>query len=400
MVAATAGALAGIGYTLLTGAEVPTVRSCVAALLVLGALALGREALSLRMVAVAAFTVLLLWPEAIAGPSFQMSFAAVLSIIALHNADWARTFLAPRDEGSLAWIARRGVMLLLTGLVIEAALTPIVMFHFHRAGLYGAFANVVAIPLVTFISMPLIALALFLDLAGWGGPVWYLAGKSLDLLIGIAHFTASQPGAVRLMPQMSALTFAMFVAGELWLGLWRGRSRLLGLAPIGLASALLLTTPVPDVLISGDGQQVGITTGDGQLLTLREGRSNYARDNLLELAGVKGTPIPVEDWPGAGCTTEFCTLTIQRGGREWHLLMARNRVRVEERALAAACERSDIVIADRWLPASCRPRWLKADRKLLDETGGLALILDRPNPHFQTVAASQGEHGWWRGGRD
>src|SRR3546814_7962632 len=36
LIAASAGALAGIGYTLLAGAEVPTVRSCVAALLVLG----------------------------------------------------------------------------------------------------------------------------------------------------------------------------------------------------------------------------------------------------------------------------------------------------------------------------------------------------------------------------
>jgi competence protein ComEC len=45
LVAAASGALAGIGYTLLTGAQVPTVRSCIAAVLVLVGLALGREAL-------------------------------------------------------------------------------------------------------------------------------------------------------------------------------------------------------------------------------------------------------------------------------------------------------------------------------------------------------------------
>jgi len=76
ILASAIGALAGLGYTLLTGAQVPTVRSCVVALLVLGALALGREALSTRMLAVAALVVLLLWPESIVGPSFQMSFAA------------------------------------------------------------------------------------------------------------------------------------------------------------------------------------------------------------------------------------------------------------------------------------------------------------------------------------
>ncbi|HYD25249.1 MAG TPA: ComEC/Rec2 family competence protein, partial [Croceibacterium sp.] len=227
LVAAGLAALAGVAYTLLTGAEVPTVRSCVGALLVLVALALGREPLSMRMVAVAVIFVLLLWPEAIAGPSFQMSFAAVLSIVALHGCTPVRAFLAPREEGVLGWTGRRLAMLLLTGVVIELALMPVVLFHFHRAGIYGALANVIAIPLVTFVSMPLIALALLLDLVGAGAPVWWLAGQSLELLLGIAHFTAGQPGAVRLMPQMGGGTFALFVAGGLWLALWRGRARLL-----------------------------------------------------------------------------------------------------------------------------------------------------------------------------
>ena len=61
----------------------PTIRSCIGAVLVLAALALGRDPLSMRMVAVAAFVVLVFWPEALVGPSFQMSFAAVISIVAL-----------------------------------------------------------------------------------------------------------------------------------------------------------------------------------------------------------------------------------------------------------------------------------------------------------------------------
>lgn len=393
--AAGFAALAGIAYTLLTGAQVPTVRSCIAALLVLGALALGREALSMRMVAVAAFCVLILWPESIVGPSFQMSFAAVISIVALHNSAPVKAFLAPREESRIIWLTRRTLMLLVTGLVIEIALMPIVLFHFHRAGVYGALANVIAIPLVTFVSMPLIALALAFDIVGLGGPAWWLVGQSLDLLLGIAHFTAGQPGAVKLMPQMSHATFALFLAGGLWLALWRGRRRLWGLLPAAVGSAMLLATPVPDVLVSSDGRHVGIVVEGDRLVSLRESRSDYAKDNLLELAGVEGQPIAIEDWPGSHCTPEFCVLTLVRGGREWSLLMARNRVRVEERSLAAACERTDIVIADRWLPASCRPLWLKADGRMLARTGGLALNL--AEGQVTTVAEGQGEHGWWRG---
>ncbi|MEO5707424.1 MAG: ComEC/Rec2 family competence protein [Alteraurantiacibacter sp.] len=413
VVAAAVGALAGIGYTLLTGSEVPTVRSCLAALLVLVALALGREPLSLRMVAVVAASVLLLWPEALASPSFQMSFASVIGIVALHDAQPVRNFLAPRDEGGMKRLGRHVAMLFITGFVIELTLMPIVLFHFHRAGFYGALANVVAIPLVTFIAMPLIGLALVFDLVGAGAPFWWLTGQALDLLLGIARFTAGQPGAVKLMPQMTGATFALFLTGSLWLGLWRGRRRLLGLLPSALGVLLLITTPVPDLLISGDGRHVGITgqpvagqsvagqsvaERSDQLLVLRESRSDYTRDNMMELAGVSGLPVALEDWPDAQCSADFCVITMRRGGRDWHSLMSRNRQRIEERALAAACERADIVVSERWLPYSCQPRWLKADRDYLDESGGLAILLDPPT--LRTVGEEQGNHPWWVGGRD
>lgn len=393
--AAGIAALAGVGYTLLTGAEVPTVRSCVGAILVLIALAIGREPLSLRMVAFAAAFVLLLWPESLIGPSFQMSFCAVLAIVALHNSAPVRGFLAPREESWFSRTGRRALMLLVTGLVIEIALMPIVLFHFHRAGVYGAFANVIGIPLTTFLSMPLIALALLLDVVGLGGPAWWLAGKSLDLLIGIAHFTADQPGSVKLMPDMGASLFALFVAGGLWLALWRGPVRLLGLAPVALAAIVFATKPAPDLLISGDGRHVGIAGEGERLLVLRESRSDYAKDNLLELAGMDGIPVPLQQWQGARCSRDFCVVRLERDGRPWQVMMARSRDRVEERALAAACERSDIVIADRYLPYSCKPKWLKADRRLLDRTGGLTI--DLANVRFDSVADSQGKHGWWRG---
>jgi competence protein ComEC len=90
----------------------------------------------------------------------------------------------------------------------------------------------------------------------------------------------------------------------------------------------------------------------------------------------------------------FCTITLRRGGRDWVLLLARGRGQVEERALAAACAEADIVVSERFLPRSCRPRWLKADRRMLEKSGGLAIDLSAQR--ITTVASSQGEHGWWR----
>lgn len=105
-------------------------------------------------------------------------------------------------------------------------------------------------------------------------------------------------------------------------------------------------------------------------------------------------PVPLAEWPGADCSREFCVVTLERAGRLWHVLMARSRDLVDERALVAACDRSDIVIADRYLPFSCRPKWLKADRNLLNKTGGLTIYL--ADERFTTVAQGQGDHGWWQ----
>ncbi len=128
---------------------------------------------------------------------------------------------------------------------------------------------------------------------------------------------------------------------------------------------------------------------------LRESRSGYARENLQEMAGTSGEIVALAAWEGAECSRDFCVIELQRGGRSWQVLMARSRDLVSERALAAACERADIVVADRYLPRSCQPRWLRADRNYLDESGGLAIVLK--DEAIKQVADTQGAHGWWRG---
>jgi competence protein ComEC len=394
LVAAGIGAVSGIGYTLLTGAQVPTVRSCVGAVLVLAALALGRQALSLRVLAVAAMFVMLLWPESVTGPSFQMSFTAVMVIIALNTAEPVRGFLSPREEGVAARFARYGLALFVTSLLIEIALVPIAFFHFHRSGIYGSAANVIAIPLMTVVTMPAIAIALLLDVIGLGAPAWWLAGKSIDVTLAMAHWVSRQPGAVNLRPAVDLLTMALLVGGGLWLALWQGRVRFWGLLPILAGALSLATLKPPDVLISGDGRHVGITGETQGLLVLREGRSSYARDNLTELSAMDGEVTGFESWPGARCSQDFCALDLKRDARTWRLLVSRSTYRVPERELAAACDRADIVIADRWLPRSCQPHALRADRSTLSHSGGLAIWLD--TMRIESVAEGQGEHGWWR----
>ncbi len=391
LVAALGGAAAAIGYTWLTGGQVPTIRSCVASMGVLVALAIGREAMTLRLVAAGALVVLLLWPESLAGPSFQLSFAAITAIVALHEHPRVAAFFAPHDE---SWWRRRGrglISLLLTGLVVEAALMPIAVFHFHQAGLYGAAANIIAIPLTTFVVMPLEALALLLDLIGLGEPVWWLCGRAIAALLTLAQGVAAMPGAVAALPAMPVGAFALAVVGGLWLLLWRTRVRRLGAVPLAAGLAWALITPAPDLLVTGDGRHLAVRTATG-LALLRDRAGDYTRDMLAENGGVDGEPLALTDEADARCSRDLCLVALERGSRRWRVLATRSAYPVPWADLIAACGRADIVVSDRALPARCQPRWLKLDRRSLARSGGVTATL--ATGQVTTVREPGDRHPW------
>lgn len=397
LIAASGAALGALAYTLLAGAEVPTVRSCIAALLVLAALALGRDALTLRLVAFGALVVLLFWPEAMAGPSFQLSFAAVATIVILHDLPWMKRLAERREESWVMRLWRGMASLVLTGIAIELILAPIALYHFHKTGLYGALANVVAIPLTTFFIMPFEAMALLLDVVGIGAPFWWLAGQGVAFILAIAHYVSTLPGAVSMLPAMPNWAFAAIISGALMCGLLRSKMRWLGVLPFFIGVTAMITAARPDLLITGDGKHLALVSSDGDVALLRSGAGEYVRDMLLENAGTNADPIPIEQWRGVKCSPDICIFDIERGGKRWSVLATRTRYQVPSMEMAAACKRVDIVVSDRWLPKSCMPRWIKADRNFLETSGGLAFYLTQSrlvtvnddNTHMPWVQAAQ-----------
>jgi competence protein ComEC len=368
-------AMGAVAYTLLAGAEVPTVRSCIAALLVLLALAMGREALTLRLVAAGAIIVLLFWPEAMAGPSFQLSFAAVATIVILHESRWMKRWTERRDETWMARAMRGGVALIVTGLAIEVILAPITLYHFHRTGMYSAFANVLAIPLTTFVIMPAQAAALMLDMVGVGGPAWWIAGQGINTILALAHSVSRLPGAVTMMPAMPVWAFVLMIFGGLWFGLLKSRICIAGLLPVAIGFGAMISAPRPDILVTADGKHVALSGQDGRVTLLRARTGDYIRDMMLESMGALVDPVDIEKWPDANCSPDICVIQIRKGTRMWSLMATRTAYPIPELEMAAACRRADIVVSDRRLPASCQPQWLKADRNMLSESGGLAFYL-------------------------
>ena len=392
LVAAAAGALGGIGYTVLTGMQVPTVRSCIAALLLLGGMALGRDAISLRLLAVAALALLIVRPESLVGPSFQLSFAAVAAIIALHSTRFARRWFTRRDEGPFARVARSLLTTFATGLVVELTLFPLSLYHFHRAGLYGMGASLIALPLTTLVIMPLEAAALFLDIARLGAPAWWLCGKAIAVLLWISNTVGTASGAVTMLPSMPQWAFVAMVAGGVWLCVWHSRVRLFGLVPFAIGAVGAALTPTPDLLVTGDGMHLAVVA-NGKPVILRDRTGDFVQQLLAESSGYDGDPDFLSDAPFADCSNDSCIAQVQRAGQTWRVFATRSSYKLAWTDVVKACEQSDIAVSDRRLPAGCTPKWLKLDAPALRRTGGVAIYLGA-NPRVETVTEQLGQHPW------
>lgn len=313
------GALAVGGvYLLLTGCQVPMQRSFAMAALATLALLTGRRAISLRAWALAATAVLLVQPAAILGPSFQMSFAAVLALIA--GWEWLRPRL-PSTGPRARWQRRALVALfgvVATSVLAGGATTPYGLHHFGRLQLYGVVANAVAVPLTSILVMPAGMAAAALMPLGLEQLALVPMGWGVHGVLAVAHAVAAWPGAAMVAPPIPAWGLALCTAGLLWLCLWRARWRLLGvpLLVMGLASGAAVRPP--DVLISADGRLIALRASDGLYFQRLSGASGLARDTWLRLYGETAErKLPRQDSLAGGaidCLPGACTLRLGPDG--------------------------------------------------------------------------------------
>jgi competence protein ComEC len=201
--------------------------------IVLMAVMLDRPALTMRNVALAALAILIVAPESLFDPSFEMSFAAVVALVALYEWLSGREREGPSDV-SLVWgTLRKGWGLLMgaamTTLVASAAIAPFAVYHFHRMTHYGLVANLIAAPLVSLLIMPMAVLSLIA--MPFGLEVWPLKamGFGIELMVRAGEWVAGWPGAVSVFPTISGTALVLIVLGGLWVCLWRTRTRALGL---------------------------------------------------------------------------------------------------------------------------------------------------------------------------
>ena len=306
-------------YMAMTGLHLPIMRSFImAALVTLGLLA-GRQAISLRGLALAASLLLVLQPQALAGVSFQMSFGAVLVLIAGYERLRQHHLAVFRHrEGLWGFLLRDLMQVAMTSVLAAAATAPFAAYHFGQVETYSIPANMLAVPLTAFwvlpcgllgfVLMPLHLAALGFVPMGWG----------CFLLVGIARVAAALPASAIALPPTPLWGLVLAGFSFVWLCLWQTRLRLLGLPPLLFAVAVLpaLQNP-PDILVSPDYRLIAFrlphavylvsTTKDD--FTLGEWRRFFGNRPILPLGS------DVTHGQGIACAPQGCLLHQAPGMR-------------------------------------------------------------------------------------
>ena len=390
--AALAAAIAGFCYLWLVGATVPTQRAFLMLALVLLAVTLDRSALTMRLVAWAAFVVLLLHPESLIGPSFQMSFAAAMGLVATYEVVRTRAFGRTSALGITARIGLYAGGVALTSVIAILATGPFAVFHFNRLALYGLAANMVAVPLTAFWIMPAALIAFALMPFGLDGPVLTVMGWGVAGMLATAESVAGWPGAVAVLPSPSLTGLGLMAAGGLWLCLWRTRWRLWGLAAIAAGCITVPLTPRPDLLVTGDARLIGVRAQTGELWVSTQRRERFSRDVWLRRLGTQR----VHTWPPWGAAEEAAlscdplACLFRKNGLTAALVK-------DGRALAEDCRLADVVVAV--LPVRrtrCARPTVLIDRFDLWRRGAHAVYLARDGPRVETVRARRGDRPWVR----
>jgi len=189
-VAAVFALVIGAAYLALSGGSVATERAYIMVAVMLVAVLLDRRALTLRAVAMAATIVLILQPEALIGPGFQMSFAATTALVLVFGQ--MRRF----DTQRLPKWARAVLSVVLSSGVAGLATAPFAAAHFNMFAHYGLIANLLSVPLMGIVVMPAAVLAVCLaPIGGWALGLWVME-KGLLWILFVADRVANIEGGL------------------------------------------------------------------------------------------------------------------------------------------------------------------------------------------------------------
>ncbi len=386
-IAAAAGIIAALLYLAISGGAFATVRSALMIVIMFTAVLLDRPALALRNVAIAAFVILAIYPESLLDAGFQMSFAAVTALIAVYE-EVRRRFKRRSEPHPVLRVLMFFGGIMLSTVIASIAVAPFAAYHFHQSQQYAVIANLLAIPICNFVVMPAALLTLIAMPLGLESLPLYVMGLGIAAMTWCANLVAALPGAVGRIPAIPGVSFALMVAGGLWLLLWQTRLRLLGAASIVVGMLAAPWPSRPDMLIARGGEAVAVRDGGGLLSVVPGSGRTFEMRRWLEHDGDGRAP-KAATGDAFTCDASGCVARV-KGKR---VAVARHPSAIDD-----DCARADILVLSMPRPKNCAAPALIVD--VFDVwRGGTHAIYIGAAPGAQdlrveTVAAERGERPW------
>lgn len=357
-IAAVAALAAGGFYLALSGGNVATERAFIMVAVMFVAILLGRRALTLRAVAMAAIIVLILHPNALMGPGFQMSFSATTALVAVFS------MLRRVDMQAVPGWAKPILSVVISSFVAGLATAPFAAAHFNQIAHYGLIANLLSVPLMGVLVMPAGVLAACLAPFGLEHIGLWIMGLGLEWILFVAETVSSQNGALGHVPTPSWVVLPLLAAGLLWMILWQGRARVVGAAGVIAAAVIWGQVERPTVLVADSGGLIGVLSGpEGRSLSKPRG------DGFVAGVWLENDGAPVDQEVAAAREGIIRgTRRMQTDLGAWRILQVSGKTALAD---VNGCDGVDVLISNQ-TDEVARP-CLVFDIKRLRQTGSLGM---------------------------
>jgi competence protein ComEC len=376
-------------YLLISGAAIPTERAFVMNGIFFVAIIIDRLRISMRVCALAALVVLVMDPASLVGVSFQMSFGAVVALIAVYETYGGQLGRLLHNHSILGQALGYCGGVVVTTVVATLGTCAFSIYHFHNLALYSSLANVIAVPLSAMWTLPFGVVSCLLMPFGLERLGLVPMGWGIDTTIWVAHHVSALPGDVWAMPRLPPTGLLLISLGGLWLCLWRGDWRRWGMVAIIAGFAGMMLTRPPDIVIADGGRFVAARAPDGHYFVSADKGEKIARSLFAAETGAA-----LAAWPAAGsgaesgldCAGELCRYT------------ARSRQVAIVTGLAALpikkCGGLDAIISQ--VPAGFRCRSIVPIIDRIDSwrRGAVALWLDKDGIVIESANESRGDRPW------
>ncbi len=380
--AALGALMAGAFYLALSGGNVATERAFIMVAVMFTAVILGRRALTLRAVALAALIVLTLRPEVLTEPGFQMSFAATVALVAVFGEIRVNGWrFGPRWMAPIATVV-------ISSLVAGLATAPVAAAHFNRIADYGLIANLVSVPLMGLVVMPAALGAIILAPLGLSAIGFAIMRPAIAWILGVADWISSLEGALSYVPSPPALALPLIAFGGIWLVLWQGKwLRFSGVTGLIAGFALWSAAERPIALISPDGGLVGLLTEEGRALSKPKGSGFAAREWLQN--------------DGDGADQYLAALRSGFDGEKGAILFGVGQARFTHltgrgarEKVAQSCADTGYVFLNAKYEAPLPKGCALFDHRRMRETGAIAIYLKSGEAQIITARDFTGERLW------